>query len=126
MTLKIDYPKFQIRITDGLRLNTYLAGQLFPEVGDVYLQSVKLDSLIVSTTPSDFSGETALVYKNAMGNKGFRALVTSFNGAYTGYIIPCKYYHLNEYESRIMNWFGPGYNPYQLHAGRDDWRGVIC
>jgi hypothetical protein len=44
--------------------------------------------------------------------KGFKAMVTSFNGAYTGYIIPCKYYHLNEYESRLMNWFGPGYNPY--------------
>jgi hypothetical protein len=39
-------------------------------------------------------------------------MVTSFNGAYTGYIIPCKYYHLNEYESRLMNWFGPAYNPY--------------
>jgi len=39
-------------------------------------------------------------------------MVTSFNGANTGYIIPCKYYHLNEYESRLMNWFGPGYNPF--------------
>ncbi|XOV94091.1 MAG: neutral/alkaline non-lysosomal ceramidase N-terminal domain-containing protein [Bacteroidota bacterium] len=112
ITLKVEMPYFQIRITDGLRLNTYLAGKFFPAVGDVYLQSLKLDDLILSTTPSDFSGETALVYKNAMHKKGYRALVTSFNGAYTGYIIPCKYYHLNEYESRIMNWFGPSYNPY--------------
>ncbi len=112
MTLKIDYPEFQIRVSDGLRLNTYLAGKLFPEIGEVYLQSVKLDSLIWSTTPSDFSGETTLVYKNAMHRKGYRAMVTSFNGAYTGYIIPCKYYHLNEYESRLMNWLGPSYNPY--------------
>jgi neutral ceramidase len=112
LTLKIDYPEFQIRISDGLRLNPTFAGLLFPEVGHVYLQSFRLDDLIWTTTPSDFSGETALIYKNAMHQKGYRAMVTSFNGAYTGYIIPCKYYHLNEYESRLMNWFGPGYNPY--------------
>lgn len=112
LTLKINYPEFQVRISDGLRLNPVIARKLFPAVGEVFLQSVRLDSLIWATTPSDFSGETAIVYKNAMHKKGFRAMVTSFNGAYTGYIIPCKYYHLNGYESRIMNWFGPGYNPF--------------
>ena len=112
ITLRVDYPEFQFRITDGLRLNPVLAGKLFPEVGHVYLQTIRLDSLIWTTTPSDFSGETAIIYKNAMNKKGFRAMVTSFNGAYTGYIIPCKYYHLNAYESRMMNWFGPGYNPF--------------
>jgi neutral ceramidase len=112
ITLKVDYPEFQFRITDGLRLHPIVANKLFPVVGDVYLQAVRLDSLIWATTPSDFSGETAIVYKNAMHKKGFRAMVTSFNGAYTGYIIPCKYYHLNAYESRMMNWFGPGYNPF--------------
>jgi neutral ceramidase len=112
ITLRIDYPEFQFRITDGLRLHPTLANKLFPEVGHVYLQTLRLDSLIWTTTPSDFSGETAIIYKNAMHKKGFRAMVTSFNGAYTGYIIPCKYYHLNAYESRMMNWFGPGYNPF--------------
>ena len=112
LTLKIDYPEFQIRVSDGLRMHPVLANKLFPEVGDIYLQTARIDSLIWATSPCDFSGETALVYKNAMHKKGFRAMVTSFNGGYTGYIIPCKYYHLNEYESRLMNWFGPSYNPY--------------
>ncbi|MDN5210856.1 neutral/alkaline non-lysosomal ceramidase N-terminal domain-containing protein [Fulvivirgaceae bacterium BMA12] len=112
LTLKIDYPELQIRVSDGLCLNPVIARSLFPDVGDVYLQTIRLDSLIWTTTPSDFSGETALTYKNVMYKKGFRAMVTSFNGAYTGYIIPCKYYHLNAYESRMMNWFGPGYNPF--------------
>lgn len=112
ITLKIDYPEFQFRVTDGLRLNTTIANKLFPEVGDVYLQAIRLNDLVWATTPSDFSGETAIVYKNAMYKKGMRAMVTSFNGAYTGYIIPCKYYHLNAYESRMMNWLGPGYNPF--------------
>lgn len=112
MTLNLEIPEFQVRISDGMRLNPYISNKLFPDVGEVYLQTLRLDNLIWATAPSDFSGETAMVYKNAMHKKGYRAMVTSFNGAYTGYIIPCKYYHLNEYESRLMNWFGPGYNPF--------------
>ncbi len=112
LTLKINYPEFQFRVTDGLRLNSALANKLFPEVGDVYLQTFQINDIICATTPSDFSGETAIVYKNAMHTKGLRAMVTSFNGAYTGYIIPCKYYHLDAYESRMMNWLGPSYNPF--------------
>lgn len=111
MTLKVDLPEFHIRISDGLRLNPMIANWLFPDVGDVYLQALKLDNLIWATSPSDFSGETAIIYKNSMHKKGYRALVSSFNGGYTGYILPCKYYHYNAYESRLMNWFGPGYNP---------------
>ncbi len=112
MTLRVAMPEFQVRVSDGLRLNPSLAGKLFPNVGEVYLQAMRLSNLIWATTPSDFSGETAITLKNAMMDKGFNALVSSFNGAYTGYIIPCKYYHLDAYESRLMNWFGPGYNPY--------------
>lgn len=112
MTLKVEIPEFHIRVSDGIRLNPYISNKLFPDVGEVFLQTTKLDNLIWGTAPSDFSGETTLVYKNAMHKKGYKAMVTSFNGAYTGYIIPCKYYHLNEYESRLMNWFGPGYNPF--------------
>ena len=110
MTLEISLPEFQFRITDGLRLRPFWAKKLFPDVGAVYLQATRLDSLIWGTTPSDFSGETTIGYKHTAGAKDLRAMVTSFNGAYTGYIIPCKYHHLEGYEPRIMNWFGPSYN----------------
>ena len=112
ITLKVEIPEFQVRISDGLRLNPSLARKLFPKIGEVYLQVLRISDLIWATTPSDFSGETAITFKNAMHKRGFYALVSSFNGAYTGYIIPCKYYHLDAYESRLMNWFGPAYNPY--------------
>lgn len=110
ITLKISLPEFQFRVSDGLRLRPFWAEKLFPEVGAVYLQATRLDSLIWGTTPSDFSGETTLLYKNAAAAKQLSAMVTSFNGAYTGYIIPCKYHHLEGYEPRLMNWFGPSYN----------------
>jgi len=110
MTLEIDLPEFQFRITDGLRLRPFWAKKLFPDVGTVYLQATRLDSLVWGTTPSDFSGETTIGYKHTAGAKDMQAMVTSFNGAYTGYIIPCKYHHLEGYEPRLMNWFGPSYN----------------
>ncbi len=112
MTLGMDLPEFHIRVSDGLRLNTRLAGKLFPPIGNVCLQAAKIGDLIWISTPSDFSGEMALDYKNAVDKDGYRVLVSSFNGAYVGYIIPGKYYHLNEYESRLMSWFGPNMGPY--------------
>jgi neutral ceramidase len=112
MTLGMDLPEFHIRVSDGLRLNTRLAGNLFPPIGNVCLQAARIGELIWVSTPSDFSGEMALDYKNAVDMEGYRALVTSFNGAYVGYIIPGKYYHLDEYESRLMSWFGPNMGPY--------------
>jgi len=112
LSLGMDLPEFHIRVSDGLRLNPALGGKLFPPIGDVYLQAAKIGDLIWVTTPSDFSGEMAIDYKRAMNNEGYRALVTSFNGAYVGYIIPGKYYHLDEYESRLMSWYGPNMGPY--------------
>jgi len=112
LTLGMEMPEFHIRVSDGLRLNPALGARLFPPVGDAYLQAARIGNLIWSTTPCDFSGEMAIDYRNAMQKEGYRALVTSFNGTYIGYIIPGKYYHLNAYESRMMSWFGPNMGPY--------------
>ena len=112
LMLGMDLPEFHIRVSDGLRLNPAIGSKLFPPIGDVYIQAAKIGDLIWVSTPSDFSGEMAISYKSTMKNEGYRALVTSFNGAYVGYIIPGKYYHLEEYESRLMSWYGPNMGPY--------------
>lgn len=112
LTLKMNLPELHIRVTDGLRLVPALGHRFFPPIGTVYLQTARIGDMMWATAPCDFSGETAVRYKNAMCKYGFHALVTSFNGAYTGYIIPGKYYHLDEYESRLMSWFGPYMGPY--------------
>ncbi len=112
MTLEMELPEMYVRVTDGLRLRPFIAGKLFPPMGEVYIQAARIGELIWCTAPCDFSGELAIGYANAMYRKGYKSLVTSFNGAYTGYIIPGKYYHLNEYESRLMSWFGPYMGPY--------------
>jgi len=112
VNLEMDLPEFHVRVTDGIRLVPAISQKLFPPIGKVYLQAARIGNLIWATTPGDFSGETAIILKNSMHKKGYKALVTSFNGTYTGYIIPGKYYHLNEYESRVMSWFGPYMGPY--------------
>ena len=112
ITLKMDLPEFHFRVTDGIRLAPGIVRKLLPDIGDVYVQTARIGDLMWATAPSDFSGELTIGYRNAMCKYGFNALVTSFNGSYTGYIIPGKYYHLNEYESRLMSWFGPYMGPY--------------
>ncbi|MEN8155625.1 MAG: neutral/alkaline non-lysosomal ceramidase N-terminal domain-containing protein [Bacteroidota bacterium] len=112
MTLPMHLPEMHFRVTDGLRLNPVISKKLFPPMGEVHLQAVRIGNLIWITAPCDFSGELAIRYKSAMYREGYRAMVTSFNGAYLGYIIPGKYYHMNAYESRFMSWFGPNMGPY--------------
>lgn len=112
ISLRMDLPEFHVRVTDGKRLRPVLAEKLFPEVGDAYVQGARIGRLVWITAPCDFSGEMALSYKNEVCKEGLEAMVTSFNGAYVGYIIPEKYYHLDEYESKLMSWFGPYMGPY--------------
>jgi hypothetical protein len=112
ISLQMGMPEYHIRVSDGIRLNPVIGGKLFPPAGDVYLQAARIGDLMWATAPCDFSGEMAVRYKNAMSKEGYRALVTSFNGTYVGYIIPGKYYHLDEYESRLMSWYGPNMGPY--------------
>lgn len=66
------------------------------------------------TTPCDFSGEYALQIKNSLAAKGFNANISSFNGSYVGYIIPGRYFYLDEYESKLMGWFGPNMGEYTV------------
>ncbi len=112
LTLPVTLPEFHVRVTDGLRLRPSLVKKIFPPVGKVYLQTARLVDVIWITAPCDFSGELALNYQAIAEAKGYHAMVTSFNGAYIGYIIPERYYHLNEYESRLMSWFGPYTGPW--------------
>lgn len=110
--VKMELPSFQVRLTDGLRLAPFLSEKLFPPVGAVFVQSARIGHFIWTTTPADFSGESAINHQNNLYHKGFASAITSFNGAYVGYVLPAKYYHYNEYESRVMSWFGPNMGPY--------------
>lgn len=119
MSLKMDMPDYNIRLTTKIHFSTWLSRKLMPFPENVYLQAIKIGHLIWLTTPSDFSGEFARQLKDAAATRGFNANVTSFNGSYVGYIIPGKYYYLDAYEPKTMGWFGPNMGEYTYELLRN-------
>ena len=114
ISLKVQLPEYHIRLTTKINLSTFLSKKLMPLPESVYLQALRIGNLVWITTPCDFSGEYALQIKNALAAKGFKVNVTSFNGSYVGYIIPGRYFYLDEYESKLMGWFGPNMGEYTM------------
>ena len=114
VTLKMHLPDYNMRLTTKIDLSSALSKKLLPPPGDVYLQALRIGNLLWITAPSDFSGEYALQLKNTLAAKGFIANVSSFNGNYVGYIVPGRYYYMDEYESKLMGWFGPNMGEYTM------------
>lgn len=118
ISLKIHLPPYHIRLSNKMSLSTFLSKKLMPLPENVYLQAIRMGNLLWITTPADFSGEYALQLKNALAVHGFHVMVTSFNGSYVGYIVPGRYFYYDQYESRIMGWFGPHMGAYTMHLMR--------
>lgn len=114
VSLKVDLPDYHMRLTTKINLSTWLSKKLMPLPENVYLQALRIGNMVWITTPCDFSGEYALQIKNALAAKGYNANITSFNGSYVGYIIPGRYFYLDEYESKLMGWFGPNMGEYTM------------
>lgn len=66
--------------------------------------------------PCDFSGYFHAPIDSLAHQRGLQAMITSFNGGYIGYITPSKYYDLDHYETRLMNWYAPGTGEYMLEC----------
>ncbi len=114
VSLKFQLPDYHMRLTTKINLSTALSKKLMPLPENAYLQVARIGNMVWITTPSDFSGEYALQIKNSLAVKGFTANVSSFNGSYVGYIIPGRYFYLDEYEPKVMGWFGPNMGEYSM------------
>jgi neutral ceramidase len=100
-------PPYHIRLTTSINLASFISRKLMQEPSHVFLQAFRLGKLVWITMPGDFSGEIARQIKLELASQGFLTNISSFNGSYTGYLIPGKYYYMDEYESKMMGWFGP-------------------
>lgn len=114
VSLKMPLPEYHLRLTTNINLSTFWTKKLMSPPENVYLQAARINDLVWITTPSDFSGEYALQIRNFMAAEGFSSTVSSFNGSYVGYIIPGKYFYIDDYESRLMNWLGPDMGEYTM------------
>ncbi len=112
LTINLNLPEYHARISSNYNLSTAITKKLIPFPENACLQAVRLGKMIWISTPSDFSGEYAFELKNRLLVKGFDSNVTSFNGSYVGYIIPGRYFYLNEYEPKTMGFFCPNMGEY--------------
>jgi len=112
LSCKVRLPEFHVRVSMERHLCTALSKQLLPLHDNIWIQALKLSDLIWITSPCDFSGEFALDLKNNLKRRGYKSVISSFNGDYVGYVIPRKYYYLDKYESFTMAWFGPNLGDY--------------
>ncbi|MBV5316019.1 MAG: neutral/alkaline non-lysosomal ceramidase N-terminal domain-containing protein [Prolixibacteraceae bacterium] len=118
VSVKLPLPEYHIRITDHRGLTSSVSKKLMPYPMNPYLQAVRIGQFVWISAPADFSGEYAVQIKNNLTAKGFQANVSSFNGSYLGYIIPGRYFYLDEYESKTMGWFGPNMGEYTMDVIR--------
>ena len=73
---------------------------------------LQLGNILLIGTPCDFSGELAVPLYEFARQRGLELIITSFNGGYIGYITDDKWYDLEKYETKTMNWYGPGNGRY--------------
>jgi neutral ceramidase len=101
----------QVKVLKNWRVRPWLFRAFFGDYPSS-LTALRIGDVIMLGTPCDFSGELTHPIDSVAQHLGLRAMVTSFNGGYIGYITRDKFYDRDHYETQIMNWFGPGNGAY--------------
>jgi hypothetical protein len=78
----------------------------------IYINMLRIGDVVFAGMPCDFSGEMSDELDDASSARNKNLFVTSFNGCFIGYITDDRRYDMNTYETRTMNWYGPGNGSY--------------
>lgn len=111
--LKLGEP--QVKIAKDWRVRPWIFKKAFGEY-QPYLTALRIGNIIMLGTPCDFSGELTGPLDSLAEQNGMHAMVTSFNGHYIGYITKDRHYDNAHYETRLMNWYGPGNGAYMTEC----------
>jgi len=103
----------QWRIGENLRLRPWVFYAAFGRY-EANLKAMRIGSTVWVGTPCDFSGELVPPLQDEAAPATL--FVTSFNGAYIGYITNDACYDRRHYETRDMNWYGPHNGAYLSEA----------
>lgn len=101
----------QVKISEDWKLRSWVFRSAFGE-SEAFLTALRIGDLILLGTPCDYSGELTATLDATAQRIGVDAMVTSFNGAYIGYVTPGRYFDVDHYETRLMNWYAPGTGEY--------------
>lgn len=84
-----------------------------------FVKALRVGNVLLVGLPCDFSGELMAELSQYAADRGLHLMVTSFNGAYAGYITADRHFDKNLYETVTMSWFGPYNGAYFLEVVRD-------
>lgn len=101
----------QFKISKDWRIRPWLFRLAFGSY-PAELAGLRIGGLLLLGAPCDFSGELMPPIDSAANKYGMQAMVTSFDGNYIGYITRDDWYDVDHYETRLMNWYGPGNGSY--------------
>ena len=107
MAIPIALRSPHIRITKNWRLRPWVFRWLFG-ANPAEISCLKIGHCLFMGMPCELSGEFYPELSLAAQAQGLNLMITTFNGAYLGYVTPDKYYNTrNHAETRMMNWYGP-------------------
>ena len=98
------------RIFSWLAVRSWVFYRLYGKY-QPFISVCKLSNILILGVPCDFSGELSKEIKSKVITP---LIISGFNGQYIGYVTPDKYYQIDDYETRTMNWFGYGNGSYFL------------
>lgn len=101
----------QVKISEDWKVRSWMFRTAFGEY-ESFLTVLRLGHIVMLGAPGDFSGEFNAPLDSLAATMGMEVMVTSFNGGYIGYITPGKYYDIDHFETRLMNWYAPGTGDY--------------
>jgi neutral ceramidase len=104
-------PDPQVKISEGWKIRSWAFEAAVGE-SSAYITSLQIGDLLLLGAPCDYSGEFSSQLDETAHEAGVTVFVSSFNGGYIGYITPAKYYDVNHFETRFMNWYPPGTGEY--------------
>ncbi len=107
----LELPEPQVKISKNWRVRPWLFEKAFGAY-QPYLTALRIGNVVFLGTPCDYSGELTGPVDAAGAKYGLHPVITSFNGHYIGYITRDDYYDDEHYETRLMNWYGPGNGEY--------------
>lgn len=84
-----------------------------------FVKALRVGNVLLVGLPCDFSGELMAELSQYAAAHGLHLMVTSFNGAYAGYITADRHFDKNHYETVTMSWFGPYNGAYFSEVVRD-------
>ncbi len=84
-----------------------------------FVKALRIGNVLMVGLPCDFSGELMAELSKYAANRGLQLMVTSFDGAYAGYITDDRHFDKDLYETVTMSWFGPYNGAYFSEVVRD-------